>query len=98
MWIRHTNLIKNIREWWSVQVDGLSMYKFAKKLSFVNINVQKWNKSSFGHIFNDKSSLKAGLDSIQKDIQVNGFTPTSQANENYFLSCLYCIIDKEEYF
>lgn len=35
MWSAHPSLHSKIKEWWAIEVDGITMYKVAKKLSFI---------------------------------------------------------------
>ena len=53
-----------LEKWWNVEVEGTMLYRLAAKIINVKKKVRKWNKSSFGNIFEDKSNLKDYLNSI----------------------------------
>lgn len=92
MWNLNAYLYDNIAEWWGIDIQGMTMYRVVKKLS----NVQKWNKSSFGNIFQRMDSLERELDEIQQQIQTLGYDPHLMDKEVEVLSKLHDIISKEE--
>lgn len=57
-----------------MNIDGSSMYKVAKKVAFVKLNLKKWNKEYFGKIFSNKNSLTRRLDWVQGKIQSKGLS------------------------
>ena len=48
MWTLHWGLENLVKEWWSIQVEGTSMFKIASKLKNVKRNIKRWNKDTFG--------------------------------------------------
>ena len=73
MWITHLELESKISSWWNIEVVGTAMYRVAHKLKNVKRNIKIWNKSNFGHIFQDKDDKSNQLYLIQEDIQHNGY-------------------------
>ena len=57
MWILHPSLENLIKEWWSVKVEGTAMFKVAKKLRNVKDNMKRWNRETFGNIFESKRRI-----------------------------------------
>lgn len=57
MWLMDSRFMECVNNWWQVNMDESVMYKIAKKLNFVKQNLRRWNKVSFGHIFDNKKSL-----------------------------------------
>lgn len=39
MWSVHPILYEKIKEWWGIEVDGTSMYRVAKKLRFIKLEI-----------------------------------------------------------
>lgn len=74
------------------------MYKVVKKLKFVNDNVKRWNKESFGNIFVSKAAILLDLKDIQDEIQNNGYNNVSREAEHEILMKYHDIIAKEETF
>lgn len=64
MWTLSLGLYANIKQWWSIDVDGTTMFRATKKLASVKTNILKWNKSSCGHIFQSRCKLKGDLDNV----------------------------------
>lgn len=98
MWTCHPNLGSLVKDWWSIDVEGLAMYKVVKNLANVKLNVQKWNRISFGHIFQKKEGVSKELHTIQQVIQSSGYNQDLMLKENVLLSKLHNIIAKEEEF
>jgi hypothetical protein len=46
MWIRDSRFMDCIRNWWQLSIDGSSMYKVSKNLTFMKRNLKIWNKES----------------------------------------------------
>lgn len=68
MWTSHLDILMDILEGWNIHVEGSAMFKVAKKLRNVKLNVRKWNKSFFGNIFHSKAGILEDLGLIQEDI------------------------------
>lgn len=96
MWISHPNHEKSITNWWNIDVNGTTMYKVAKKLKNIKVNIKIWNKKVFGDIFDSKKKLKEELDQIQNSIQKDGYKKYSKAMEDDVLVKLHNIISREE--
>ena len=54
MWTLHPDLEILIKEWWGINVEGTIMFKVVAKLKNVKKNILKWNKDTFGNIFENK--------------------------------------------
>jgi hypothetical protein len=52
-WLTHPDFQENIEQWWQEVVvpRGTPMYKFQQKLKNLKQRLKRWNKSTFGNIF-----------------------------------------------
>lgn len=73
MWTAHPSLFDKIREWWGIDVDDTAMYKVAKKLKNIKMEIRKWNKKDFGDIFLEKERIMEDLVGVQEEIQNTGY-------------------------
>ena len=74
------------------------MFRVTRKLSNVKRMIKTWNKSNFGHIFQEKKELVDNLTLIQDSIQKECYTKTNRDSELKTLSEIHNIINKEEKF
>ncbi|XP_057828258.1 uncharacterized protein LOC131039491 [Cryptomeria japonica] len=88
----------SVKEWWSVQIDGTSIFRIAKKLRFVKEMVKKWNKEIFVDIFLQKSTLQVELNLIWDKILKEGYVGDNFAKESDVLTKCHSIIAREEIF
>ena len=53
------NFHEKLQEWWEdfPPIRGTRMYQFQQKLKLLKYNIKKWNKESFGNIFQAKQAL-----------------------------------------
>ena len=65
MWTSHMDIFLYILEWWNIHIEGSAMFKVAKKLRNVKLNIRKWNKLDFGNIFHSKAQILEDLGIIQ---------------------------------
>ena len=98
MWTSHPNLLEKVKLWWGMDVEGTTMFRVARKLRNVKRMIKVWNKTDFGHIFQEKEDLSDKLTSIQDNIQQEGYTDLNREVELSILSNLHNIISKEEKF
>ena len=98
MWLSHPALEGNISHWWNLEVDGTAMYRVSQKLKNVKRNIKSWNRTNFGHIFQEKDEISNQLSSIQDEIQHSGYNAHNSQHEKVILSDLHNIITKEELF
>ena len=98
MWSSHPSLHNKIKEWWGIEVDGTTMYKVAKKLRFIKLEICKWNKLDFGNIFQDKERILGYLAEVQNDIQTWGYDDKFLNSKKEILVELHNIVGKEEMF
>ena len=68
MWTSHPNLLDKVKFWWGIDVEGIAMFRVARKLRNVKRKIKVWNKIDFGHIFHEKEDLLVKLSSIQENI------------------------------
>jgi len=54
MWTSHPNLLERIRVWWSIEVEGTTMFRVSRKLSNVKRMVKAWNKSDLATFYLSK--------------------------------------------
>lgn len=78
IWLRDLRFMDCIKKWWKVNIDSIVIFKVAKKMTFVKRNLKKWNRESFGHIFESKSYVIQRLDGIQETIQERGLSEDLQ--------------------
>ena len=74
------------------------MFKVASKLKNVKRNIKRWNKDTFGNIFDNKRKVIEELKEIQDSIQVDGYGTVSREEESVKLTEVHYIITKEEMF
>ena len=59
-WTEHPSFMQNIQRWWTqatIRSDNI-MYIFQQKLKTIKINLKRWNKNTFGDIFQAKKELE----------------------------------------
>ena len=57
-WLQHPQFESKLVDWWSIDIDGMTLYRIASKLKNVKREVKTWNKNCFGNIFEKKSIIK----------------------------------------
>ena len=98
MWSAYPSLSDKIKEWWGIDVDDTTMYKLAKKLKNIKMEIRKWNKMDFGNIFQSKDGFLEKLAEVQEDIQNMGYDESRLNVEKTILVDLLNIMGKEEMF
>ena len=98
MWTIHPDLETLIKEWWGIPVEGTAMFRVAAKLKNVKKDIKKWNKHTFGNIFENKKKILEELKDIQDRIQAKGYEVVSREEESDKLVEFHDIITKEEMF
>ena len=98
MWTLHLDLETLIKEWWGIKVEGTTMFKVVAKLKNVKKNIKKWNKHTFGNIFENKKKILEELKDIQDRIQTDGYEAISREEETGKIVEHHDIIIKEEMF
>ena len=61
---------------------GTWMYQFQQKLKLLKSNIKKWNKDSFGNIFQAKKELDNKIKEVQIKGMQSGFSDEICAQEN----------------
>ena len=96
MWLQHPQFESKLVEWWSIDIDGMTLYRIASKLKNVKREAKTQNKNSFGNIFENKSVIKEEILKTQDKIQKVGYSPDLLIEENEKLAKYHDIITKEE--
>ena len=68
MWISHLALETKISSWWNIELEGTTMFRVAQKLKNVKRNIKFWNKTNFGHLFQEKDEKTDQLSIVQEEI------------------------------
>ena len=58
-WMTHPVFKNLMKEWWlhCPAIEGSRMYIFQQKLKYIKDCLKKWNRESFGNIFQEKNRL-----------------------------------------
>ena len=74
MWLRDLDVYGYVAEWWRVgkPAFGTTMYIFAKLLQYVKYQLKRWNRYSFGNMFQEKYVAQAKLNDITRLIREDG--------------------------
>ena len=94
--MQHAQFESKLIEWWNIEVEGNTLFRVAAKLRNVKMEVKIWNKRCFGNIFENKTTLKEDLQSIQSKIQKEGYSSNLVREENKKLVKFHEIVTKEE--
>ena len=56
IWLLQADFHEKLKEWWEgfPPIRGTRMYQFQQKLKLLKVNIKKWNKESYGNIFQEK--------------------------------------------
>ena len=70
LWLLQPDFPEKLKEWWEEipTIRGTRMYQFQPKLKILKSKIKKWNKESFGNMF----QAKAELDKKIKEVQTKG--------------------------
>ena len=94
--MQHPQFESKLAEWWNIDVDGTALYRVASKRRNVKKKVKIWNKNCFGNIFENKTSIKGKIQTIQDKIDKDGYTLDLVTKENEKFVLYHNIITKEE--
>ena len=72
------------------------MFKVAKKMRNFKDNIKRWNKETFGNIFDSKRRIIEELKEIQGNIQSKGYEYVSRKEEYLNLIEMHDVITEEE--
>ena len=73
-WTEHPSFMQNIQRWWTqatIRSDNI-MYIFQQKLKTIKINLKRWNKNTFGDIFQAKKELEEKMANLQQSLIKEG--------------------------
>lgn len=96
MWFAYSGLFDKIKEWWGIEVEGTTMYKVAKKLRFIKMEIQKQNKMEFCNIFQAKEGILEDLVEVQEEIQNWGYDDIRMNSKKDILAKVHNIRGKEK--
>ena len=57
-----------MEKWWSIDIEGTTLFRVASKLKNVKREVKIWNKNCFGNIFENKLAMKEDIQKTQDKI------------------------------
>ena len=61
------------------------MYQFQQKIKLLKGHINKWNKESFGNIFQEKQSLENKIKLNQSQVMNNGYSEELRMQEKLLL-------------
>ena len=63
LWLLHPEFQEKLKYWWekSPPIIGTHIYQFQQKLKHLKNYIKKWNKDSFGNIFQEKQVLETKI-------------------------------------
>ena len=78
---------EKLKYWWenSPPIRGTRMYQFQQKLKHLKEHIKKWNKDSFGNIFQEKWVLETKIQHLQSQVILNGYTEDPRLQEKTLL-------------
>lgn len=50
MWEHHDSFKSSLKEWWSIEVKGIAMFRLFQKLKNVKKEIKKWNRDVFKNV------------------------------------------------
>jgi len=83
-WIDHQTFMQNIQSWWTqttIEGDNI-MYIFQQKLKIIKANLKRWNKNTFGNIFQAKRELEEKMAGLQRTMIKEGPNEERLAQES----------------
>ncbi|XP_059064902.1 uncharacterized protein LOC131856952 [Cryptomeria japonica] len=97
MWFTHEYFLPNIHKWWKDNVfEGSKMYCIVSKLKEVKHKLLDWNKKKFKHVFEEKSRIEKGLETINNVVMQNRMTCETYEAEKKLLCEYEGIMAREE--
>lgn len=82
-WKEHPTFMENINNWWTqttIRSDNI-MYIFQQKLKTIKSNLKRWNKDTFGDIFQAKKELEEKMALLQQTMITEGYDEERKAQE-----------------
>ena len=61
------------------------MFQFQQKLKLLKDHIKKWNKESFGNIFQEKKALEIKIQQQQSQVMLNSYTKELRIQEKTLL-------------
>ncbi|XP_077212858.1 uncharacterized protein LOC143847974 [Tasmannia lanceolata] len=75
MWLEDASLFEVVERAWAVEIKGIPMFQFVKKLKEVKSRIKSWNYNVFGRIDVLLPMARQELNSIQSQIAANPTDP-----------------------
>ena len=66
-------------------IKGTKMYQFQNKIKLLKANIKKWNKDSFGNIFQAKKELDNKIKEVQIKGMQSGFSDDIRAHKKMLI-------------
>ena len=81
------DFLEKLKEWWEAMptIRGTRMYQFQKKLKLLKSKIKKWNKDSFGNIFQSKQELDRKIKEVQIQGMQSSFSDEIRAQEKLLI-------------
>ncbi|XP_059076663.1 uncharacterized protein LOC131875942 [Cryptomeria japonica] len=98
MWFRDPSFLLILQSWWSVApyVHGSRMFRFAKNLSYLKLEIKKWNVLHFKNIFSEKAKIREELEALNDRFMNGGMDFATLHKHKSLNSQLEEILSKEE--
>ncbi|XP_057857209.2 uncharacterized protein LOC131066465 [Cryptomeria japonica] len=98
MWFCNPSFFLLLQSWWSMApyVQGTRMFRFAKKLSYLKLEIEKWNVLHFKNIFSEKAKIQEELEALNDRVMIGGMDSTTFQKHKSLNSQLEEILSREE--
>ena len=86
-WLLQLEFQEKRKEWWEeIPISrGTKMYQFQQKLKILKSSIKKWNKETFGNIFQAKKELDCKIIEVQNQAMQFGFLLEIRGKERMLL-------------
>ena len=86
-WLLQPDFQEKLKGWWesSPPIRGTRMYQFQQNLKHLKDHIKKWNKESFGNIFQENRVLEIKIQQLQSQVMLSGYTKELRLQENSLL-------------
>ncbi|OMO60224.1 reverse transcriptase [Corchorus capsularis] len=92
MWSLNPQCEEVIKEGWNQQLVGSAAYKLVHKLKCTRDVLKRWNKTSFGNLFQRKNKIEKELEKVQQSID----QPRSELEEKELRRQLEEVMEQEQ--
>ena len=91
MWTTRKDFENLVKQAWGVESQGSHMFNLVKKTFSLKIATKKWNKTTFGNIFNQIKENEMELLEIQKEI-ISNTNQTLINKQNRLINKKECLL------